>query len=269
MMAGDGHVDGRRPDPAGGRRGVRRVRVMCHRAHRGAPREPVGRPHLDPHPGLRRRRPRQGAQGDPGRRATSTGPRWPSRRTGSRTTSCFAFLAVLLVAGNETTRNALTGGLVALSKFPEQRKLHARQPLRRRVHGPGRRRAHPLRLAGDRLHPHRHPRPHLPQHRPQGGRPRADALRVGQPRRAGVHASRRARLHPRDRTRTWRFGIGPHFCLGANLARMEIKIVFQELFSRLPDIAVPEGTVPGRSESSLVIGLEDVPATFTACPVAH
>ena len=25
------------------------------------------------------------------------------------------------------------------------------------------------------------------------------------------------------------FGIGPHFCLGANLARMEVKIVFQEL----------------------------------------
>ena len=65
------------------------------------------------------------------------------------------------------------------------------------------------------------------------------------------------------------FGIGPHFCLGANLARMEVKVVFQELFSRLPDITVPEDAVPGRSESSLVIGLEDVPATFTKCPVSH
>ena len=37
------------------------------------------------------------------------------------------------------------------------------------------------------------------------------------------------------------FGIGPHFCLGANLARTEIKVVFQELFGRLPDIAVPDG----------------------------
>jgi cytochrome P450 len=35
------------------------------------------------------------------------------------------------------------------------------------------------------------------------------------------------------------FGIGPHFCLGANLARMEVKTVFQELLTRLPDISVP------------------------------
>ncbi|MEV5414332.1 cytochrome P450 [Thermopolyspora sp. NPDC052614] len=31
-------------------------------------------------------------------------------------------------------------------------------------------------------------------------------------------------------------GPGPHFCLGANLARQEIKIMFKELFTRLPDI---------------------------------
>jgi cytochrome P450 len=65
------------------------------------------------------------------------------------------------------------------------------------------------------------------------------------------------------------FGIGPHFCLGANLARMEIVTVFQELLTRLPDITVPEGVTPGRAESSLVIALQDIPATFTACPVPH
>ncbi|HXA59193.1 MAG TPA: cytochrome P450, partial [Streptosporangiaceae bacterium] len=31
-------------------------------------------------------------------------------------------------------------------------------------------------------------------------------------------------------------GPGPHMCLGANLARMELKIMFRELLSRLPDI---------------------------------
>lgn len=35
----------------------------------------------------------------------------------------FAFLAVLLVAGNETTRNAISGGVLALSLFPEQKQL--------------------------------------------------------------------------------------------------------------------------------------------------
>ena len=31
---------------------------------------------------------------------------------------------------------------------------------------------------------------------------------------------------------------GPHFCLGANLARREIKVMFEELFRRLPDIEI-------------------------------
>jgi cytochrome P450 len=65
------------------------------------------------------------------------------------------------------------------------------------------------------------------------------------------------------------FGIGPHYCLGANLARMEVKVVFQELFKRLPDIHVPEGFELKRGESSLVLSLQDVPAEFTKCPVPH
>ena len=64
-------------------------------------------------------------------------------------------------------------------------------------------------------------------------------------------------------------GGGAHYCLGANLARMEVKTVFQELLTRLPDIEVPEGVTPGRGESSLVLALQDIPATFTACPVPH
>src|SRR6185437_11401584 len=31
-------------------------------------------------------------------------------------------------------------------------------------------------------------------------------------------------------------GGGPHFCLGTNLARMEIKVMFEHLLDRLPDI---------------------------------
>ena len=65
------------------------------------------------------------------------------------------------------------------------------------------------------------------------------------------------------------FGIGKHYCLGANLARMEVKTVFQELFSRLPDIEVPEGVEVPRGDSSLVLALQEMPATFTKCPVAH
>ncbi len=59
------------------------------------------------------------------------------------------------------------------------------------------------------------------------------------------------------------FGIGTHYCLGANLARLEVKTVFQELFRRLPDIRVPEGAHRTRTRNSLVISLAHLPAVFT------
>ena len=65
------------------------------------------------------------------------------------------------------------------------------------------------------------------------------------------------------------FGIGPHFCLGANLARMEVRTTFEELLTRLPDITVPEDVVVPRGESSLVLSIQKVPAEFSKCPVAH
>ena len=60
------------------------------------------------------------------------------------------------------------------------------------------------------------------------------------------------------------FGIGTHYCLGANLARAEIKVVFEELFARLPDIRVPDGHVVERGDSSLVLAINQLPAVFTA-----
>ena len=56
-------------------------------------------------------------------------------------------------------------------------------------------------------------------------------------------------------------GPGPHFCLGANLARREIGIVFRELFSQLPDLEVkgePEMLV-----SSFINGIKRMQVTFT------
>jgi cytochrome P450 len=62
------------------------------------------------------------------------------------------------------------------------------------------------------------------------------------------------------------FGIGTHYCLGANLARAEVRVVFEELFKRLADIQVPEGTIPRRGDSALVLSLEHLPAVFTPEP---
>jgi len=61
------------------------------------------------------------------------------------------------------------------------------------------------------------------------------------------------------------FGIGTHYCLGANLARAEIGVVFTELFARLRDIrAVGDGAAPvDRGDSSLVLAINRLPAVFT------
>jgi methyl-branched lipid omega-hydroxylase len=56
-------------------------------------------------------------------------------------------------------------------------------------------------------------------------------------------------------------GPGPHFCLGAHLARREITAVFREVLARVPDIrAVGE---PDRLQSNFINGIKHLPAEFT------
>jgi cytochrome P450 len=57
-------------------------------------------------------------------------------------------------------------------------------------------------------------------------------------------------------------GPGPHFCLGANLARREITVMFRELYTRLPDIRA-DGE-PDRLLSNFINGFKRLPCTFTA-----
>jgi cytochrome P450 len=59
------------------------------------------------------------------------------------------------------------------------------------------------------------------------------------------------------------FGTGPHFCLGANLARTEIRILLEELFTRLPDIHVPDGADAVRGPNTLVTTINSLPVEFS------
>ena len=56
-------------------------------------------------------------------------------------------------------------------------------------------------------------------------------------------------------------GGGPHFCLGANLARMEITIMFDRLLDRLGDISL-DGEVQ-RLRSNFINGTKHLPVAFT------
>jgi cytochrome P450 len=56
-------------------------------------------------------------------------------------------------------------------------------------------------------------------------------------------------------------GGGPHFCLGAHLARREIRVMFEELLRRLPDIEVTGE--PEYLQSNFIHGIKRMPASFT------
>jgi cholest-4-en-3-one 26-monooxygenase len=55
-------------------------------------------------------------------------------------------------------------------------------------------------------------------------------------------------------------GGGPHFCLGANLARMEIRVMFEHLLDRMPDIH-QAGDIQ-RLQSQFINGVKHLPVAF-------
>jgi cytochrome P450 len=56
---------------------------------------------------------------------------------------------------------------------------------------------------------------------------------------------------------------GPHFCLGAHLARRELTVMLRELLTRVPDITAGE---PDRLLSSFVNGIKRLPCQFSRLP---
>jgi len=169
------------------------------------------------------------------------------------------FLCILVVAGNETTRNAITGGLKAFSDFPaEKQKLLANPDL--------------IDLAVDEIVRFVAPvisfcRTVTRDHEFHGRQLREDdkvlILYQSANRDERVFDEPNAFKIDRDPNPHLGFGIGPHFCLGANLARLEVKVVFEELFARLRDIRVKDGAPVERNDNALVLAIEHLPAVFT------
>ena len=170
------------------------------------------------------------------------------------------FLTLLVVAGNETTRNAISGGLWCLSRFPDQRdRLLADPSLFDTAVDEIVRYVSPV-LSFSRT---------VTEDHELGGQ----QLRAGETvfmlyqsanRDEDVFDEPDEFRVDRDPNPHVAFGIGTHYCLGANLARAEIKVVFEELLERLSDIRVADVDQPlRRGNSSLVLALESLPAIFT------
>jgi cytochrome P450 family 142 subfamily A polypeptide 1 len=59
------------------------------------------------------------------------------------------------------------------------------------------------------------------------------------------------------------FGFGTHFCLGNSLARVELRVMFEHLLRRLPDIELVETSEPDLRPANFISGFESMPVRFS------
>ena len=168
-----------------------------------------------------------------------------------------AFFLILAIAGNETTRNLISHGMLQLIRNPEAREKLTGDPslipsaveemlrycapvmyFRRTVTEDTELRGQKLRK-GDKV----------TLWYPSGNR---DEEIFDDPDTFDV--TRKPNHH-------LAFGVGEHFCLGTHLARQEIRAMFQQLLTRLPDIEL-DGEV-SYMRSHFIDGIKHIPVRFT------
>ena len=170
-----------------------------------------------------------------------------------------SFFILLVVAGNETTRNAISHGVLALSRFPDER--------------------------ADWWKNYDDVAPTAIEEIVRWASPVSYMRRTvtRDTELSGVQLTEGDKVTlwygsaNRDETKftdPWTFdlrrqpnphvgfgGGGAHFCLGANLARREITVIFEELHRRIPDITATEE--PDRLQSAFIHGIKRLPVAWT------
>ena len=169
------------------------------------------------------------------------------------------FCLLLTVAGNETTRNATAHGIVALMENPDQFAL-LRSDLDRYLDGAV---EEILRWATPVLHFRRTAMKDLELRGKQikkGDKvviwhisANRDEDVFDEPFKFDIERS------PNDHIAFG--GGGAHYCLGTNLARMELRLIFREVVERMGDVAL-NGEVE-RLRSNFIGGIKHIPVTFT------
>jgi cholest-4-en-3-one 26-monooxygenase len=169
------------------------------------------------------------------------------------------FLVVLLVAGNETTRNAIAGGMAAFQQFPGE--------WERLVHEP-----ELFATMADEIARFVSPVISFVRTATEDTVLRGQQIRKGEKLLLLYQSANRDErvFDDPDTLRLDRspnpqiaFGVGPHVCMGINLARLEIRVLFEELVRRFPDMRVTPGFEPVYVEHALVHALEALPVVFT------
>jgi cytochrome P450 len=170
-----------------------------------------------------------------------------------------SFFVLLVVAGNETTRNAISHGMKALCDNPEQRAIWAADFERIAPTAV----EEIVRWATPVIHFRR--------------TATCDTVLRGQPILAGqkvvmwycsgnrdedvFEAPHRFDLRRAPNDHVGFGGPGPHYCLGAHLARREITVMFREILRRLPDLQIVGE--PDRLASFFIHGIKHMRCEFT------
>jgi cytochrome P450 len=170
-----------------------------------------------------------------------------------------SFFVLLVVAGNETTRNAISHGMKALCDYPDQRRAWAGD-----FDGMADTAVEEIvRWASPVIHMRRT----CTRDTELGGQPLAEGEKVvlwyaSANRDEAVFADPyRFDLARRPNEHVGFGGPGPHYCLGANLARREIRVMFRQIFERLPDLEI--SGPPERLRSNFINGIKRMPCEFT------
>jgi cytochrome P450 len=172
------------------------------------------------------------------------------------------FFILLAVAGNDTTRNAISHGVHLLSRFPDQKKIWLDD-----IDGVAPTATEEIvRYAS----PVTFMRRTLTTEASVSGHEFTEGEKVvlfygaanRDPKAFADPETFDVRRNPNSHVGFG--GPGPHFCLGAHLARREISTIFRLLHRRLPDLEVVEEPTPlAAATIPLVGGLKRVPVRFT------
>ncbi len=170
-----------------------------------------------------------------------------------------SFFVLLVVAGNETTRNAISHGMKALCDYPEERARWALD-----FEGVSATAVEEIiRWATPVIHMRRT----CARDTVLGGQEMKEGDKVvlwyasanrdeevfENPHRFDVKRS------PNEHVGFG--GPGPHFCLGANLARREIRVMFERIFKRMPDLEITGA--PDRLQSNFINGIKRMPCAYS------
>ena len=167
-----------------------------------------------------------------------------------------AFFLMLMVAGNETTRNLISGGMLALLENPAEQERLVKDPsliptaveemlrwvtpvmyFRRTLLADAEIRGNKIKQ-GEKV----------VMYYPSANRDEdvfPDPFKFDVGRTPNEHLA---------------FGTGQHFCLGASLARLEIRVFFEELIRRLPKFELTGK--PRRLRSNFINGYKEIPVRF-------